>query len=282
MKGNKMFDNICVLGTGALAKSCCRILSEKGREVILYDTNEEPSWYLKRQCEKIEGTGYRFFDRKGTFADIAALKGKILIISATNPYIIPAVITDNPEVTAINLHHALLPAHPGRNAEAWTIYEEDEYGGITWHFVTSTVDGGDIICRKSIKLSDDITSWKLLKLQNDLAIEAFSGFADELMAGKLKGTKQEQSNSRLHYSYEKPGDGVLDPDLPAKRISAFLRSMDYGPVKCMGDPRMIIDGKEKVITGYTINKEEKDAEGDMIITGDGITISLKLADGNGE
>ncbi|MBR3306611.1 MAG: hypothetical protein IKI75_05080 [Lachnospiraceae bacterium] len=275
-----MYDNICVLGNGALAKSCTRLLSDKGEKVILYDTNEEASWYLKRQAEKTENAEYRFFDKKGTFADIGSLEGSILLISAANPYIIPRRIVEDPRVTAVNLHHALLPSHPGRNAEAWTIFEGDEYGGVTWHFITSDVDGGDIISQGKVRLSEDITSWQLLKIQNDLAVEAFAGFMDKLLEGSLSGTKQENRGDKLHYSYEIPGGGLLDPDWPAAKISAFLRAMDYGPAKTLGDPRILSCGKEKIITGYRINRPE--SGGDMVIDKDGMVIGLSLGKELGE
>ena len=49
-----------------------------------------------------------------------------IILSINNPYIIPKRFYENSEYTIINLHHALLPHHPGRNAEACAIFDQDK------------------------------------------------------------------------------------------------------------------------------------------------------------
>ena len=51
----------------------------------------------------------------------------------------------------INYHNSLLPKHPGRFAEAWSIFEEDKKSGITWHLVVPEVDKGKIILQKDIE-----------------------------------------------------------------------------------------------------------------------------------
>ena len=256
-----MFDCICVIGNGMLAKCCCKILAEKHDNVIFFDANSSSSWYLKKQFESIQNVIYQWYDKSEIFEKILQLSGKILIISAVNPYIIPKSIVDNDRIEAINLHHSLLPLHPGRNAEAWTIYEEDNYGGITWHNVTSTVDGGDIISSGVIELNDKMTSWKLLKIQNDLAISEFSKFVDKLLEGNLQCRKQDNNEEcKMHYSYEKPNGGIFDMQWPAKKMSAFLRAMDYGPAKVLGNPQIQIENKIFEIIKYTINDIQSEKE----------------------
>ncbi len=282
-----MFDTICLIGNGVLAKDCCKLLSPKHNDIRFYDANTESSWYLKKNCSRFDNVTYRFLEKQDLFDEIAKLSGRILIISAVNPYIIPESIVDSKRFRAVNLHHSLLPLHPGRNAEAWTIYEEDRYAGITWHLISNDVDGGDVIASSRIELDDTITSWKLLKLQNALALTEFDKFCDSLLRDEVAATGQEahdpsEMGCRMHYSYEKPNDGIMDITWPAHKISAFLRAMDYGPALVMGYPQVKWKDHVYEATGYTINAADtcddiiRETENGIIISREGLGISLEL------
>ncbi|MCR4640738.1 MAG: hypothetical protein K5697_01745 [Lachnospiraceae bacterium] len=259
-----MYDLICVMGAGKPALDCCRILSEKVPTVIFYDVNEMPAGLLKGRVEKLRGVEYLWFDKNGIFEDIGKRSGRILLLSIVNPYIIPKRVLTKEGLCAVNLHHALLPRHPGRNAEAWAIFEQDEEAGISWHFIGDRIDGGNIIAQKSVALDAQMTSRKLLKLQNELIVESFSEFIGELLEGKISGRPQEKADKvRLHYSYERPADGRFDMDWPANKMSAFLRAMDYGPIRVLGDPEIFLEGERYIIDRYEINAA-KDKENKII------------------
>lgn len=44
---------------------------------------------------------------------------------------------------------------------------------------------------------------------------------------------------KMHYSYEKPNNGILNLEWKEDQISAFLRSMDYSTLNVMGNPFII-------------------------------------------
>lgn len=270
-----MFDNICIMGNGVLAKNICRYLSKMNKHITFFDVNETSSWYIKKQIDSIEHAKYVWCCKEKIFDYILEQDGTTLIISAVNPFLIPIDITDNQRFTAINLHHSYLPMHPGRNAEAWAIYEEDEFAGITWHKISSTVDGGDIIAQEKILLDDTITSWKLLKIQNDVAFKRFKIFADNLLQGDVLSVKQEKERIHtLHYSWEKPNSGFVDLSWSGNKMSAFLRSMDYGPSAVMGKPLLKgVDGVVHEISKYLILQTDKQSEESFIeYSQDGINI----------
>ena len=52
---------------------------------------------------------------------------------------------------SINLHPSLLPRHKGLKAIERSYNDEFEDGGVSVHYVTDELDGGDIILQKSIK-----------------------------------------------------------------------------------------------------------------------------------
>jgi len=62
--------------------------------------------------------------------------------------ILTPVFTEN--VKSINLHPSLLPRHKGLNAIEKSYEDEHAEGGVSVHYVTSELDGGEVILQKTI------------------------------------------------------------------------------------------------------------------------------------
>jgi len=62
--------------------------------------------------------------------------------------ILTPVFTD--EIRAINLHPSLLPRHKGLHAIKKSFQDAHPTGGVSVHYVTSELDGGEIIVQKEI------------------------------------------------------------------------------------------------------------------------------------
>ncbi len=258
------YKNIIILGTSRLAAVCGKEIKDKIYEVIIIDTNKVPNKILEMTCEKM-GLLYCFFNEREREKFIINKKGNTLLFSITNPWIIPKMILKKKGLKAINFHHSLLPRHPGRNAEAWAIFEGDPQAGITWHYITPNIDMGDIIIQRGIKLNQDITSLKLLRIQDRLAEEAFKTVVDNILGDKACSVPQDiRLRSKMHYSWEAPNDGYLDPNWESNIVSRYLRAMDYGPLEVLGKPRIIVSDKEYTWKTYSISDTDK--KGDMNIT----------------
>lgn len=54
-------------------------------------------------------------------------------------------------VKAVNLHPSLLPRHKGLNAIEKSFYDDFEEGGVSIHYVSSELDGGEIVLQKRIR-----------------------------------------------------------------------------------------------------------------------------------
>ena len=199
--------------------------------------------------------------------------------SASNTYIFPDFITDNKNIKVINYHPALLSKHLGRNAEAWAIYEQDRIVGITWHEVTSEIDKGAILAEREIELADDITSLRLMTKQYQLGFAAFKQMIGGVMRGEEGCTKKCLNYGKMHYSFQKPNDGILDPSWDAGKISAFLRCMDYGSLKILGEPVML--DKSGGQYGWDFYKilydkaDDKSLPNDKVIEKDGVFFILR-------
>jgi phosphoribosylglycinamide formyltransferase-1 len=78
-------------------------------------------------------------------------------------------------VKSVNLHPSLLPRHKGLNAIEKSFYDEFENGGVTVHYVTSELDGGEIILQKEISkkgLDFEAYDKKIRVLEKEVLLEA--------------------------------------------------------------------------------------------------------------
>ncbi|MEA1879917.1 MAG: phosphoribosylglycinamide formyltransferase [Campylobacterota bacterium] len=87
--------------------------------------------------------------------------------------ILTPVFTD--ELKAINLHPSLLPRHKGLHAIEKSYADEHDEGGVSVHYVSSELDGGEVILQKSLSkegLSFEAYDEKIRKLEKEALGEA--------------------------------------------------------------------------------------------------------------
>jgi len=68
--------------------------------------------------------------------------------------ILPQTVLAIPGKGAINLHASYLPEYRGASPIQTVILNDEEYTGVTTFFLNKEIDGGDILCRKKIKILD--------------------------------------------------------------------------------------------------------------------------------
>lgn len=240
---NGKVEKVCVTGTGKLAIQCAAYAKEKGMPVTLYDMGQKKSVLLEKQAAAA-GIPFFYHTPKEVFEALKREEAPLLLVSAINERILPAEVLEKENIRAVNLHQALLPAHPGRNAEAWAIFEQDEKTGITWHYMVEKVDGGGILSQKEIELDESITAYQLFKKQIECAYEAYIEIFDSLIEGNIREiTRNDRGNHKFHYKKDVPGDGILDLRWSGKKISAFLRAMDYAGLSVFQKPKLLYEGK---------------------------------------
>ena len=79
------------------------------------------------------------------------------------------------QIAAINLHPSLLPRHKGLHAIEKSYADTFDEGGVSVHWVSSELDGGEIILQKKIAkqgLSLEAYTQKIRKLEKEALIEA--------------------------------------------------------------------------------------------------------------
>lgn len=245
-----MIKEVVIVGSGKFAFSCARISKDncKNVKVFEYVANENIS-VLEGLCtkKKIE---YHRLANDSLYNYLKETDKKILLVSAFNTYIFDKRFFELDNLMMINYHPALLPFHPGRNSEAWSIYEQDEKTGITWHLVRERVDSGEILLQKEIELDISYTSLKLMIEQNEKGIEAYQEICPLLLNEKIIAYRQDDVKARYHKAKDVPNGGYLDIGWDQKKKYAFLRAMDYGKLKLLGQPKMMEMGKEYMWDSY--------------------------------
>lgn len=240
-----MIKKVIIIGTGKLPYLCAQEVQRNRLECQVYEYGAYGSSMLNIQCEKSE-IKYRKVSKELLIDILTKESEETLIVSANNTFLFSSDIVEKQNISIINFHPALLPMHPGRNAEAWAIYNQDQVSGITWHWVDSKIDHGCMIMQEKIILDDRMTSLKLMIQQIKLAYVCFEKIFPMLLQEQIQPQICETANRnvQLHLSKDIPNNGALDINWDTQKMSAFLRAMDYGKLKVLGEPFCMI-GEEK-------------------------------------
>ena len=252
---NFCFEKCIVIGTGQFAFNCAKYLRDVYRLDCVYEYGGYTQSGLKTLCEK-GGIPYIKLAAKAEcdkrMHDIEGNGKKTLIVSASNIYIFPKFLTESTHIQIVNYHPGLLTRHLGRNAEGWAIYEQDRVAGVTWHEVTSEIDHGLVLAEETITLDEGVTSVRLMMRQYQVGFALFKEFIGRILKDEEIQTVHYTDYGKLHYSFESPNDRVLDLTWKQDKISAFLRSMDYGGLNVMGKPFVVEGGTKYCWDRYKI------------------------------
>ena len=279
------FKKILVIGSGKIASDCVRIL-RRDLEItcveVIESSNSQFSM-LKKACEKY-ALRYRTLLKKELISEAileASQAGPLLIISANNRYLFPAGICELPDVEIINFHYGYLPRYRGMNIPTWVIYNNEPFTGVTWHYVTSEVDRGEIIVQQKILLSEDTTAYEVVRDGMRAGTELFRSFIPELLEKRISG-KEILTNEHVYLNKCLPEDGKLDPDKDVLEIYRLLRSFDYGRTGTLRPLKVCMYGTDYLVEGYSLEDsgiEEKTAvfqQDRLVITGGRKTLMISL------
>ena len=91
------------------------------------------------------------------------------------------------------------------------------------------IDSGGIIPEVKSPIGERTTALDLTMRCADLAIKSFKEILPSVLRGDYRPQMQHSGTKcKVHHSKDVPNDGMLDLSWDIRKISAFLRSMDYG------------------------------------------------------
>ena len=249
------YEKVIIIGYGKITGKIIQYVHrfQKKYEYSIAYIEYEPEMFgtSRKICEELQCDYYKIEDKDAVTEYFQKETKRCLIISASNNYMFPRVLTENPQYTIINFHNALLPKFPGRNAPSWAIFEKETETGITWHYVTERIDGGDIIIQKKCIIDPNARAYELSDELMQLAYEGFCERFSEIIENKVKAVKQQISEKRrLYKSTDYPGNCSFSIEDPTEYIYRLLRSVDYGKYSIFPPVLMKYQGKNVRIVRY--------------------------------
>ena len=254
------FDKVVVIGSNKIAVECVKVLFDeyKIEELFVIENSNNNMSMLEYICSK-KKIDYTFNNNKSDLDVLLrelSFQKKLLIISANNNYIFNKEIVE--KHTVINFHYSYLPNYRGVNIPSWVIYNQEQYTGVSWHYVNNKIDDGAIIKQVKFMILPDDRAIDIVKKGMNLGVELFKQFIGEILDGKDLVTVENKAKKILMYSHKNlPDNGVLNLENNGRKIYATLRAYDYDNINIF--PRLFVEwGKKRfLVKCYTINKIER-------------------------
>jgi methionyl-tRNA formyltransferase len=123
-----------------------------------------------------------------------------LIISFSAPIIFKEKLLKTPKYGCINLHCSLLPKYSGLMPSFWTLYKNEEFTGVSIHYMDSEIDNGKLLNQKIVEIPKDISIFDLLSLTKNIGGELMCRTIKEISQGThvVKPNKQDKKH---YYSW---------------------------------------------------------------------------------
>jgi methionyl-tRNA formyltransferase len=137
------------------------------------------------------------------------------IIGVHFPYLFPSSVLDIPRVGVLNLHPSFLPFNRGWHTPSWAILEGTPIGA-TLHFMSETLDAGDIVHQRQLAVTPADTAHSLYgrvkTLEYEVFVEAWPALAD----GSYQRLEQHPSGGTVHQRADLLIEAIQRLDLHAQ------------------------------------------------------------------
>ena len=157
-----------------------------------------------------------------------------------NPFcnrIIPESLLELPSLGCINFHYGKLPEYKGRYTVTHVILNGEEETVVTSHYMTSDVDGGDIIFTEPVPIEDSDTAKTLYLKCTDTAARLFKRIVDAMIGGEELPRRPQEGEGR-YYTFETPNGGEIDLGQSREDIERFIRATSFPPISA---PHIVVN-----------------------------------------
>ncbi|HEX9729017.1 MAG TPA: MupA/Atu3671 family FMN-dependent luciferase-like monooxygenase [Gemmatimonadales bacterium] len=226
-----------LIGNESLVVQCAEILLERGHTIAAVASGNRAiaTWAGSKAIPLLQ---------RAEDLPAALPNGVDYLFSIANLAIVRADVLRVARAGALNFHDGPLPEYAGLNTPAWGLIKGLSEWGITWHYMTHSVDAGDILRKETFPLGPDETSLTLNTKCYDAAIRSFRDVVDGLAGGRTDGEHQDTSTTEYFSKHQRP---VAACGLPwsdgAASVSALARALDFGPyTNPLGLPKLYANG----------------------------------------
>jgi len=138
--------------------------------------------------------------------------------------IIPDQLCAVPSKGLVGIHASLLPRYRGCAPINWAIIEGERRTGVTLFYLSSILDGGDIIGQRVIEISRDDSAGTVAEKAAEETSELIRQFYPPLRDGCAPRIAQDHSLA-FYRPRRTPDDGQVDWSWPADRIYDWVRAL---------------------------------------------------------
>ncbi|MDP8955423.1 MAG: methionyl-tRNA formyltransferase [Actinomycetota bacterium] len=161
------------------------------------------------------------------FAAVNALSPDVVAVVAYGE-ILPLEVLEIPAVAPVNVHFSLLPKFRGAAPVQRAIIEGESVTGVTTIRMDEGMDSGPILLQAEEPIRDDddagTLAGRLATLGGPLLVETLDG----VEAGAIRERPQDDAGA-TYAPKLKPGDRIIQWDLPAEGITRLIRAMAPEP-----------------------------------------------------
>lgn len=152
------------------------------------------------------------------------------LISMNSTAIIRRPVLERFDGRAVNIHPGRLPDFGGLFAVQWAIRLGEDATAATAHFMTETLDAGDIIYATEVPIGPNDTGLSVWLRCVRAQVEILKRLLTELVAGReLTRSRQDPSLRRCFKAADALGD-KLPGDLDAIQAERWVRAGNYRPL----------------------------------------------------
>ena len=151
-----------------------------------------------------------------------------LLITAAYGKILSKDLLEVPKYGCINVHGSLLPAYRGAAPINWVIINGETKTGITTMFTDVGIDTGDMLLKKELEITPEMTVGELHDKMALLGAEVLKETLLQLKKGTLKRIPQEDTQSSYAPMMTKEL-GLIDWNKRAIEIHNLIRGTDPWP-----------------------------------------------------
>ncbi|WP_110952909.1 methionyl-tRNA formyltransferase [Anaerosinus massiliensis] len=214
---------------------------------------------------------------------LANLHPDLIVVVAFGQILSKRILT-TPPLGCINVHASLLPRYRGAAPIHWAIVNGEKVSGVTTMFMDIGLDTGDMILKKEVEISKEMTTGelhdRLMTLGADLLIETIESiqFKTDIRI------KQDDTKSNYAPLLTKKIEQI-NWSLSAERIHDLIRGLNPWPgAFCLFDDKVFKIWKTKIYNSekISITKQapgtiiEFTKNGFIVITGTGLLEVLEI------
>lgn len=231
---------IVFMGTPDFSVPCLEILIENGYEVAGVVT--QPDRPVGRKQSELQappvkqsalGHGVPVIlqpekVKTPEFADEIRALAPDLIVTVAYGRILTKAVLDIPALGCINVHGSLLPGYRGAAPVQWAIINGESVTGITTMFMDEGMDTGDMLLKREVTITPDMTYAELYEKLKTLGAATLLETLRKLEAGTLKRIPQNHAEATT-VSIMKKDTGLIDWNKSALEIHNLVRGTNPWP-----------------------------------------------------